>query len=151
MPGRSYPNGAHVAEVEVDPETGEVEVLAYTVTDDFGNMINPRLVEGQVHGGVAQGLGQALTERVVYDADGQLLTATFMDYAHAAGDDVADDPLHHRADALDRQHHGHEGLRRGRDRRLDGGRRQCGAWMRSGMPACARPTCRSPRIASGRC
>ena len=80
LPGRSYPNGAHVAEVEVDPETGVVQVLRYTVTDDFGNLINPRLAEGQVHGGVAQGLGQALSERVVHDPDGQLLTATFMDY-----------------------------------------------------------------------
>jgi carbon-monoxide dehydrogenase large subunit len=88
LPGRSYPNGAHVAEVEVDPETGQVRVLAYSVTDDFGNMINPRLVEGQVHGGVVQGLGQALSERVVYDADGQLLTATFMDYGMPRAGDV---------------------------------------------------------------
>ncbi|WP_136635061.1 xanthine dehydrogenase family protein molybdopterin-binding subunit [Pseudooceanicola onchidii] len=81
LPGRSYPNGAHVAEVEVDPETGETEVIAYTVVDDFGNLINPMLAEGQVHGGVAQGLGQALIENVTYDEDGQLLTASFMDYA----------------------------------------------------------------------
>ena len=81
IPGRSFPNGAHVAEVEIDPETGRVEVLRYTVTDDFGNLINPLLVEGQVHGGVAQGIGQAVSERVVYDEGGQLLTATFMDYA----------------------------------------------------------------------
>ncbi len=79
--GRSYPNGAHVAEVEVDPETGVVEVVRYTVTDDFGTLMHPQLVEGQVHGGIAQGLGQALTERAVHDATGQLLTATFMDYA----------------------------------------------------------------------
>ncbi|NNE86900.1 MAG: molybdopterin-dependent oxidoreductase, partial [Silicimonas sp.] len=77
---RSFPNGAHIAEVEIDPETGQVTVDRYSVTDDFGNMINPMLAEGQVHGGVAQGVGQALSEHVVYDEDGQLLTATFMDY-----------------------------------------------------------------------
>ncbi|MCR8723012.1 xanthine dehydrogenase family protein molybdopterin-binding subunit [Frigidibacter sp. ROC022] len=80
LPGRSYPNGGHVCEVEVDPATGQVTVERYTVVDDFGNLINPMLAEGQVHGGVAQGLGQALSEQVVYDENGQLLTATFMDY-----------------------------------------------------------------------
>ena len=81
IPGRSYPNGCHVAEVAIDPETGEVKLERYTVVDDFGNLINPMLAEGQVHGGVAQGVGQALTEHAVFDEDGQLLTATFMDYA----------------------------------------------------------------------
>jgi carbon-monoxide dehydrogenase large subunit len=81
LEARSFPNGAHVAEVEIDPETGKTVVDRYVVVDDFGNLINPLLAEGQVHGGVAQGLGQALCEHVVYDEDGQLLTATFMDYA----------------------------------------------------------------------
>lgn len=81
LENRSFPNGAHVAEVEIDPETGIVRLDRYTVTDDFGNLINPMLAEGQVHGGVAQGVGQALTERVVHAPDGQLLTASFMDYA----------------------------------------------------------------------
>ena len=84
---RSFPNGAHVAEIEIDPETGVVEVVKYTVTDDFGNLINPMLAEGQVHGGVVQGIGQAVTERVVYDEDGQLLTASFMDYGMPRADD----------------------------------------------------------------
>ncbi|MEX0281821.1 MAG: xanthine dehydrogenase family protein molybdopterin-binding subunit, partial [Arenibacterium sp.] len=88
LPGRSYPNGAHIAEVVVDSETGVVKVDRYTVVDDFGNLINPLLAEGQVHGGVAQGIGQALTEHVVFDEDGQLLTATFMDYAMPRADDV---------------------------------------------------------------
>ncbi|MEY8843306.1 xanthine dehydrogenase family protein molybdopterin-binding subunit, partial [Cribrihabitans sp. XS_ASV171] len=88
LPGRSYPNGAHVAEVVIDPETGEVRVDRYTVVDDFGNLINPMLAEGQVHGGVVQGIGQAITEHVVHDADGQLLTATFMDYALPRAADV---------------------------------------------------------------
>ncbi len=88
LDNRSFPNGAHVAEVEIDPETGVVTVDRYTVVDDFGNLINPMLAEGQVHGGVVQGIGQALTERVVYDEDGQLLTASFMDYGMPRADDV---------------------------------------------------------------
>jgi aerobic carbon-monoxide dehydrogenase large subunit len=88
LPGRSFPNGAHVAEVEIDPETGVTRVVKYTVVDDFGNLFNPLLVEGQIHGGVAQGIGQAITEHVVHDGDGQLLTATFMDYAMPRADDM---------------------------------------------------------------
>ena len=88
LEARSWPNGAHVAEVEIDPDTGVVTLDRYSVVDDFGNLINPMLAEGQVHGGVAQGVGQALTESVVYDADGQLLTATFMDYAMPRADDL---------------------------------------------------------------
>ncbi len=88
LPGRSFPNGAHFAEVEIDPETGVTKVVKYDVTDDFGNLINPMLAEGQVHGGVAQGIGQAMTEQVAYDEDGQLLTATFMDYGMPRADDV---------------------------------------------------------------
>ena len=88
LENRSFPNGAHVAEVEIDPETGVVSVVKYTVVDDFGNLINPMLVEGQIHGGIAQGLGQAITERVVFDEDGQLLTASFMDYGMPRADDM---------------------------------------------------------------
>lgn len=77
----TYPNGTHVCEVEIDPETGETKVVSYTIVDDFGVTVNPILLAGQLHGGVAQGLGQALTESAVYSEDGQLLTASFMDYA----------------------------------------------------------------------
>jgi aerobic carbon-monoxide dehydrogenase large subunit len=78
----TWPNGTHVCEVEIDPQTGQVQVVAYLVADDVGNMVNPVGVKGQIHGGVAQGLGQALMERVVYDRDsGQLLSGSFMDYA----------------------------------------------------------------------
>ncbi|OJU56107.1 MAG: hypothetical protein BGO00_14005, partial [Alphaproteobacteria bacterium 62-8] len=87
----TFPNGCHVCEVEVDPETGKVDVVAYHVLDDFGRVINPMLVAGQVHGGVAQGVGQALLENCVYDPDsGQCLTASFSDYAMPRADDLPD-------------------------------------------------------------
>ena len=87
-PGPTYPNGCHVAEVEIDPETGVVTLAAYTVVDDVGVALNPMMVKGQVHGGVVQGAGQALMERIVYDPDsGQLLTGSFMDYAMPRADD----------------------------------------------------------------
>ncbi len=88
LDNRSFPNGAHVTEVEIDPDTGVVTVDRYTVVDDFGNLINPMLAEGQVHGGVAQGIGQALTEHTVFDENGQLLTASFMDYGMPRADDI---------------------------------------------------------------
>ena len=77
----AFPNGAHVAEVEIDPDTGVVEVVKYTMVGDFGTVINPLLVEGQSHGGVMQGIGQAMFERVVFSEDGQPLTGSFTDYA----------------------------------------------------------------------
>jgi aerobic carbon-monoxide dehydrogenase large subunit len=77
----AFPNGCHVAEVEIDPQTGVVEVVKYSSVNDFGTIVNPLLVEGQLHGGIVQGIGQAIFERTAYDADGQLLTASFMDYA----------------------------------------------------------------------
>ncbi|WP_116082288.1 xanthine dehydrogenase family protein molybdopterin-binding subunit [Tropicimonas sp. IMCC34011] len=77
----TFPSGAYVCEVEVDPETGKVEVQGFAAADDFGNVINPMIVEGQVQGGLAQGIGQALLEACAYDDDGQLLSASYMDYA----------------------------------------------------------------------
>ncbi|HEX7219789.1 MAG TPA: molybdopterin cofactor-binding domain-containing protein, partial [Burkholderiales bacterium] len=78
----AFPGGAHVAEVEIDRETGEVDVVRYVAVDDSGRVLNPVLLEGQLHGGIVQGLGQALAEHCVYDpASGQLLTGSFMDYA----------------------------------------------------------------------
>ena len=85
----TYPNGCHVVEVEIDRDTGKVAVVRYSAVDDFGSVINPNLLAGQVHGGVAQGLGQALLERTVYDDDsGQLLSGSFMDYAIPRADDL---------------------------------------------------------------
>jgi aerobic carbon-monoxide dehydrogenase large subunit len=84
---RSFPTGAHVAEVEIDPDTGAVQLLAYYAVDDCGRVINHTLLEGQVHGGIVQGIGQAMGEHGVYDDSGQLLTATFMDYAMPRADE----------------------------------------------------------------
>jgi aerobic carbon-monoxide dehydrogenase large subunit len=87
----TYPNGCHVCEVEIDPDTGQVAIIAYAVVDDVGTVINPKTLKGQIHGGVAQGAGQVLMEQVVYDEDsGQLLTASFMDYAMPRADDFPD-------------------------------------------------------------
>lgn len=91
-PEATYPNGTHACEVEIDPDTGAVELVSYVIVDDFGAVITPALLEGQVHGGVAQGVGQALLERTVYDAEGQLLTASFMDYALPRAEDLP--PIH---------------------------------------------------------
>src|SRR6266851_1245549 len=79
-PPSAFPNGCHIAEVEIDPETGAVEVVRYSFVNDFGTVINPLLVNGQAHGGIVQGIGQALQEHVVYDEAGQLLTGSYMDY-----------------------------------------------------------------------
>jgi carbon-monoxide dehydrogenase large subunit len=88
-PNFAFSNGAHVCELEVDADTGQVELLSYWTVDDVGTVINPMLVEGQIHGGLAQGLGQALFERTVYD-EGQLLSASFMDYALPRASDLPD-------------------------------------------------------------
>ena len=87
-PNFTYPSGTYVCELEVDPATGVVEILKFVAVDDFGNVVNPMIVEGQVHGGLAQGIGQALLEGVVYDEGGQLLTGSYMDYAMPRADDV---------------------------------------------------------------
>ena len=84
----SYPNGVHICEVEVDPDTGKTEITGYTVVDDFGRIINPLIAGGQVLGGAVQGIGQALLEGVTYDETGQLLTGSFMDYCMPRADDL---------------------------------------------------------------
>jgi carbon-monoxide dehydrogenase large subunit len=84
----TFPAGAYLAEVEVDPDTGKVDVVGFFCADDFGNIMNPMVVEGQVHGGVGQGIGQALCENTFYDENGQLLTGSFMDYAMPRATDV---------------------------------------------------------------
>ena len=85
----TFPNGCHVAEVEIDPNTGQLALVGYTAVDDCGNALNSMIVEGQVHGSIAQGLGQAMMENAVFDTSGgQLLTGSFMDYAMPRADDL---------------------------------------------------------------
>ena len=87
----TFPNGCHICEIEIDPETGATEICRYTVADDFGRVINPMIVEGQIHGGIVQGIGQALMEHGIYDRDsGQLLSGSFMDYAMPRAGDMPD-------------------------------------------------------------
>jgi carbon-monoxide dehydrogenase large subunit len=87
-PAPTYPNGCHVCELEVDPETGKIDILRYVVVDDVGTVLDHAMVQGQVQGGVAQGLGQCLSESIVYDASGQIVTGSFMDYGMPRADDV---------------------------------------------------------------
>ena len=84
----TFPAGCHVCEVEIDPDTGETEIVNWTAVDDFGVLVNPMIVEGQVHGGITQGVGQALLEHAIYDKDGQLVTGSFMDYCMPRAHDV---------------------------------------------------------------
>jgi carbon-monoxide dehydrogenase large subunit len=86
--GPSWPNGCHVCEVEIDPDTGAVEIVRYTTVDDVGRVVNPLIVAGQIHGGIAQAVGQAIFEAIVYDEQGQLLTGSFMDYGLPRADDL---------------------------------------------------------------
>lgn len=87
-PEATYPNGTHVCEVEIDPETGETRIVNFVIVDDFGVTLNPILLAGQIHGGAAQGIGQAMIERYVQDENGQILTASFLDYAMPRADDM---------------------------------------------------------------
>ena len=86
----TYPNGTHICEVEIDPETGVTEVVRYTVVDDFGVTVNPLMLAGQVHGGIVQAIGQCIMEQTVYDEDGQLMSASFMDYRMPRAQDFPD-------------------------------------------------------------
>ena len=87
-PDFTFPDGCHICEVEIDPETGSTDILNFVAVDDFGTVINPMIVHGQMHGGVAQGIGQALHEHAIYDESGQLVTGSFMDYCLPRADDL---------------------------------------------------------------
>lgn len=91
----TFPSGSYICEVEVDPDTGVTQIVQFVAADDFGNIINPMIVEGQVHGGLAQGIGQALLEGINYSEDGQLLTASFLDYAMPRADDLPSFKIEH--------------------------------------------------------
>ena len=128
----TFPNGCHVAEVEIDPETGVTRIVRYFAVNDFGTVVNPMIVAGQLHGGVAQGIGQALMEEVSYDSSGQPITGSFMDYAHAARGGHPADGSRRPSLAGKNQSAGHQRLRRSRLRRQPrlhrqrGGRRAVG-------------------------
>ncbi len=132
----TYPNGTHVCEVEIDPETGVTKVVRYAIVDDFGVTVNPILLAGQIHGGVVQSVGQALLEHTVYDETGQLLTATFLDYAMPRADDMADIAFETR-NVPPPPTCWHQGRRRGRHGRGAGGRHERGGRR-------ARPRTRHP-------
>ncbi len=123
----TFPNGCHVAEVEIDPETGVTQIVRYTGVNDFGTIVNPMIVAGQLHGGVAQGIGQALMEEVSYDESGQPITGSFMDYALPRAEDIPADGDRRSSLAGQIQSAGHQGLRRSRLRRQSRLHRQCGA------------------------
>jgi carbon-monoxide dehydrogenase large subunit len=91
----TFPAGCYICEVEVDPATGVTEIVQFTASDDFGTIINPMIVEGQVHGGIGQGIGQAMMEHAVYDDDGQLLSGSYMDYTMPRADDLPSYSVHH--------------------------------------------------------
>ena len=110
----TFPAGCHICEVEVDPETGDSEIVAWTAVDDFGTVINPMIVEGQVHGGIAQGVGQALLEGAVYDKDGQLVTGSLMDYCMPRADNLPLLKVDMTMTKCAVQSARHQGLRRGR-------------------------------------
>jgi len=90
----TYPAGTYICEVEIDPKTGFTEIVSFAAADDFGNIVNPMIVEGQVHGGIAQGIGQAMLENAVYDENGQLLTGSYMDYCMPRADDLPSFKVH---------------------------------------------------------
>ena len=146
-PSATYPNGTHACEVEIDPDTGETTIVRYSVVDDFGFTLNPLLLAGQVHGGIAQGAGQALMERAVFDTDGQLLTASFLDYCMPRADNLPRVRFRDPQRAVDDQSDGPQGRWRSGLDRVDArgderGRRRVMARLRSSTSTC--PRRRSP-------
>ena len=122
LPERStFANGMHAVIVETDPDTAEIKILRYAVVHDCGTLINPMIVEGQIHGGVAQGVGGALYERMVYDESGQLLNASFMDFLMPYVTEVPDDRHRPPGDAVAAEPARHQGRRRGRGDPVGGG------------------------------
>ena len=128
----NFPHGTHLCAVEVDTETGQVKMRKYTCVDDIGNVINPLIVAGQVHGGLVQGIAQALWEEAVHDDAGTLVSASFVDYLVPTAADTISFDVDHTTTPVADQHARHQGRRRGRHHRLDAGRRQRGG--RRGPP-----------------
>ena len=122
----TYPFGCHISMLEIDRETGEPTLLKLVAVDDAGNLINPLIVEGQIHGGLAQGIGQAMIEEAVYNEDGQLMTGSFMDYAMPRATDFPRFELHDHGDADAGESARRQGRGRGRHARLDAVHRRRG-------------------------
>ena len=120
----NFPHGTHLCAMEVDTETGAVKMRKYVCGDDIGNIINPLIVDGQVHGGLVQGIAQALWEEAVYDDAGTLVSGSFVDYLLPTAADTISFDIDHTTSAVDDQHARHQGRRRGRHHRLDPGGRQ---------------------------
>ena len=121
----TFPAGCHICEVEVDGETGKTEIVNWTAVDDFGTVVNPMIVEGQVHGGIAQGIGQALLEGAVYDKDGQLVTGSLMDYCMPHAHDLPSFKVGLTETKAPSKSARHQGVRRGRGDCSTGSRDQC--------------------------
>ena len=122
---QNFPNGCHVCEIEIDRETGVVEIVRYSVVDDVGTVLNPLLLHGQIHGGVAQGAGQVLMEDIHFDASGQLVTASFMDYAMPHAHNLSDIEVEFEPGSDQDQSARHQGRGRSRQCRSAVGRCQC--------------------------
>ena len=120
----NFPHGTHLCAVDIDTETGQVKMRKYTCVDDIGNVINPLIVAGQVHGGLVQGIAQALWEEAVHDESGTLVSASFVDYLVPTAADTISFDVEPQLHAVADQHAGHQGRRRGRHHRLDPGRGQ---------------------------
>ena len=148
-PNCTWPFGTHIAVVEVDEETGKVDLVRYVAVDDVGKKINPMIVDGQLHGGIAQGVGQALWEEAVYGDDGQLLSGLDARLRAAAGVVAAEPRARRDGHAVAGQPARGQGRRRGRHDRQHGGRRQRGHRRARARSASATSTCRSPRRRSG--
>jgi hypothetical protein len=150
-PVNNYPNGCHICELEIDRETGKVDITRYSVVDDFGTVLNPLLLHGQVRGGVAQGAGQALMEDIHFDSAGQLVTASFMDYAMPHAHDLCDMEVESRPGADQDQPARRQRRGRGRLRRRAAGGDQC-AGRRSPNSASNISKCRPrPSVYGGQC
>ena len=146
----NYPNGCHICEVEIDPETGVVTLARYASVGDVGKIINSLLCEGQIHGGVAQGVGQALMESSSSTRDGQLVTGSFQDYAMPRADDFPEIVSELTRGAGDDQSARHQGRGRGRRDRCAAGRDRRHPRRAASRSASTTSTCRRRRTASGR-
>ena len=145
-----YPHGTHLCAMEVDTETGAVKMRKYVCVDDIGNIINPLIVSGQVHGGLVQGIAQALWEEAVYDDAGTLVSGSFVDYLLPTAADTISFDIDHTTSPSTTNTLGHQGRRRGRHHRLDAGGRQRGRRRGPAPRASTTSRCRARPSGCGR-